>query len=405
MPLRFVGQPFSEDAQIGRVLRDALNDDELASLWIATAWAKRSGLSRIRSAVTEFTERGGASQVIVGIDEGGATREGLELCLELFRESFVYHDPGTRTFHPKLYAVEGTDRAVIVIGSGNLTRGGLFTNYEAALVLEAARDDDEDWQVRDDARAYFDRLLDGGDAIRPLDPDLIDVLEAEGWVTSEARQNARRAAESRQRRQRRRLFGGAVGGLAGAPAPELPALPDEEEDEDSVLTPPEAAPAPPPAPPPAPAHAAAPPAAPAAPPQVVARWRKRLPASDAQHQVGNITGNVRLTQAREFNGAIPFLTYFRYDFFGNETWISSRDRNNNVLEIATVPFDTTIMGVARGVVPLEIDHAPHRESEQHNHATVLHWGPLAPIMRQRDYTGRVLELARLSDGSYRLTIA
>jgi hypothetical protein len=29
MPLRFVGQPFSEDAQIGRVLRDARGDDEL----------------------------------------------------------------------------------------------------------------------------------------------------------------------------------------------------------------------------------------------------------------------------------------------------------------------------------------------------------------------------------------
>ncbi len=277
MSLRFVGQPFTEDAQIGSILRDALADDDLASLWVATAWAKRSGLSRIRSAVTAFSDRGGDSQVIVGIDEGGATREGLELCLELFQEAFVYHDPGTRTFHPKLYTVEGADRAVIVVGSGNLTRGGLFTNYEASFVLEAARANGEEWRVRDGARAYFDRLLDGGDAIRALDTDLIDLLEAEGWVTSEARQNARRSAESQQRRQRQALFGDAVRGLAGAPAPELSPLPDEDEDEDSALTVPAAAPA-------APAAPVTPAAAASAPPvTVVASWSKVMRPADSQH--------------------------------------------------------------------------------------------------------------------------
>src|SRR4051812_13610633 len=106
MGLQFIGQPFNDGGQAGEVLADALNAPWSSKLWIATAWAKRSGVGRIRSSVNEFTAAGGTSEIIVGVDEGGATREGLELCLEMFDSTLVYHDPGTRTFHPKIYAVE-----------------------------------------------------------------------------------------------------------------------------------------------------------------------------------------------------------------------------------------------------------------------------------------------------------
>jgi hypothetical protein len=406
MPLRFLGQPFSEDAQVGRVLRDAMADDEFESLWIATAWAKRSGLSRIRAAVSAFTQRGGESQVVVGIDEGGATREGLELCLDLFQESFVYHDPGTRTFHPKLYVVEGVDRAVIAVGSGNLTRGGLFTNYEASLVLNAVRANDDEWRVRDEIRAYFDRLLDGGDALRVLDEELIDLLEDEGWVTSEARQNARRSVESRERRRRQRIFGRAVAGLAGAPAPELPALPDEEEDEDSVLAPPAGPPVvPAPPPPPQTPQTAAVPAAPLPAPTIVGSWEKEMRPADAQHPENpetNPTGRLGLGQAGH---DIDHRTWFRNDLFGSATWAATTDRNGNPIEEAIVPFDVTIGGTPHGQINLKLSHAPHRQSTRGSVITILHWGALAPVLRANDYAGHTVTLARMSDGSYRLEIA
>lgn len=237
MSLRFIGQPFSEDARIGSVLSAALREPGMTDLWIATAWAKRSGISRIRSAVTEFARSGGTSEVIVGIDEGGATREGLHLSLEVFDQVSIYHDPGARTFHPKIYAVESDESAVLIVGSGNLTKGGLFTNYEGALVLDAKRANSGEWRVRDDVRSFFDGLLDAGAAVRRLDDELIEILAAEGWVSSEAKQNARRSAQSREREQQK-LFGDPVRGLAGAPAPEVEPLPAEDEDEDSVLLPP-----------------------------------------------------------------------------------------------------------------------------------------------------------------------
>jgi len=54
---------------------------------------------------------------------------------------------------------------------------------------------------------------------------------------------------------------------------------------------------------------------------------------------------------------------------------------------------------------LKVDHAPHRESGQSNHASVLHWGPLAPVLRETNYSGYTLTLERLADDSYRLDIS
>jgi hypothetical protein len=138
----------------------------------------------------------------------------------------------------------------------------------------------------------------------------------------------------------------------------------------------------------------------------VATWTKVLPASDAQHPPSpgsNPLGNVRLTQAG--HGKINWLTWFRHELFGPAKWEGVKDRNGNDVEIAWVPFVVTIGGKSHGVIELQVDHAVHRESGQHNHATVLHWGRLGPVLRRTDYTGHVLTLQRLSEGTYRLDIS
>lgn len=40
------------------------------------------------------------------------------------------------TFHPKVYLFEGKEEASAIVGSSNLTAGGLYTNLEAAIWLE-----------------------------------------------------------------------------------------------------------------------------------------------------------------------------------------------------------------------------------------------------------------------------
>ena len=70
---------------------------------------------------------------------------------------------------------------------------------------------------------------------------------------------------------------------------------------------------------------------------------------------------------------IDHRRYFRYQIFGNQTW-SSITRQGKTYDVATVPFEVTVLGNNLGVQSLVIDHAPHREADQNNVPTVLAWG-------------------------------
>lgn len=245
MDFEFLGQPFG--AQFGERLRTALVEGHFDRLRIACAWGKRSGLSRVSHALRQFRDAGGSSQAVLGVDEAGATREGLQLAMELFDDARIFYDPGHRTFHPKVYVLEG-DGAVVGVGSWNLTKGGLFTNYEAGIVARLVSG--EDAKLLRDVHAFIDHLVRQDANCRPLDDDLFRALLADRrfGIEPETTQYRRRRAERRERGDDEELdpvFGPAIGGLPGAPAPELP--PDEveeEDDDDSTIAPPAPAAAP-----------------------------------------------------------------------------------------------------------------------------------------------------------------
>jgi HKD family nuclease len=131
--LDFFGQPFSDEETTAAFLTATVEDPEIEVLTIVVAWARFRGLRRIKEALESFRARGGELRIILGIDEGGATRPGLMLALELATEAFVFHDPAGWTIHPKVYLGEGQRKAILFVGSSNATPGGLFGNYEASL--------------------------------------------------------------------------------------------------------------------------------------------------------------------------------------------------------------------------------------------------------------------------------
>ncbi len=397
MDVRFLGQPFPQSAQGGSELVAALGQEGAQHLWIATAWAKRSGLGRVADSITTFRGRGGTAEAVIGIDEGGATIEGLDLAMETFDATFVFHDPGPRTFHPKLYVVEQQRGATIIIGSGNLTKGGLFTNYEAGVVISTGESDD-DRHFLAEVRAFYEALKSSGVSCQRLTPELLSQLSSVAYITSEASQNQRRGKAS-QRRTGERLFGTPVHGLSGAPPAQIAPVEGDEEDEDTPFRTPIST-----------TDDEGPEEADDVITEgeeqerddgVAASWSKRLSASDAQHPptVGsNPTGNLRLSQAGH---PIDWRTYFRREFFGGQTWSDAAGSKQET----SVSFQVTIDGADLGVQRLPIDHAPHREAEQNNVTTILHWGPLAATLRAADYTGFYVILTRTFSGQYRLDIS
>jgi len=389
MGFRFVGQPFKDAEQLGAVITDALEDPRHDRAWIATAWGKRSGLSRIAGVVEAFRNRGGHVEAIVGVDEAGATTEGLRLALELFSVVRVFHDPGARTFHPKIYAVQGAEHAVAVVGSGNLTRGGLYTNYEGSIVADLNLNDAEDAEFLAGIRAYYDALTQLPDVCRTLDEQLIEELIADPSLVVVSEQQANRRRRLSRGQGRSPLFGGtAVPDLGDAPPPSVAPLLDGDEDDDDTLTATTSA-------------RAAEAESPSARPEAV--WWKQLTMSDAHRKpaTSHQRNGVVLNRAGH---DIPWHTWFREELFGGLSWSQVPTRNGGVKDIATVPFEVFVEDRHLGLHEMVVDHAAARISGQGNTPTYLNWSTLLPEIRANDFRDWWLELARMRDGTYRLRL-
>lgn len=103
----------------------------------AVAFVKHSGTKHIASLLNAFAKENQV-EIIVGIDHRGTSFEGLSDLMQAVAPHgrvIVFHNRLPYTFHPKIYLFKSDTAAEVVLGSGNLTEGGLFTNYEAAFRL------------------------------------------------------------------------------------------------------------------------------------------------------------------------------------------------------------------------------------------------------------------------------
>jgi hypothetical protein len=131
----FIEQPFGV-VRLGDFINAHLSDPQWTLFRAAIAFVKRSGTQHIRHNLQEFANRA-AVRMTVGIDLFGTSREALEDLLHSVPNGqiYVFHNSGPTTFHPKVYLFRNEHTADIIVGSGNLTSGGLFVNYEASLAV------------------------------------------------------------------------------------------------------------------------------------------------------------------------------------------------------------------------------------------------------------------------------
>ncbi|MBV9761917.1 MAG: hypothetical protein JO340_15250 [Acidobacteriaceae bacterium] len=184
--MQFITQPFGEP-RLGELLREHLADPQWTGFRAAVAFVKRSGTQYIRDVLRDFSARAQV-QISVGVDLCGTSREGLTDLLAAAGNGnvFVYRNNGPNTFHPKVYLFKSAKRADVIVGSGNMTGGGLFTNYEASMAAALDLADAKD-------AAFFQAIeatLDSWAQPQPglcytVTADLIEQLAAAGLVRSE----------------------------------------------------------------------------------------------------------------------------------------------------------------------------------------------------------------------------
>ena len=107
---------------------------------IAVAFLKLSGLSLIEDELQAALDRGCIVRFFVGTDFYLTDPKALRRLDRAFRQQgtsrlFLVGQSPRNTFHSKVYAFEGNGEITVIIGSANLTQGGLRDNREACCVF------------------------------------------------------------------------------------------------------------------------------------------------------------------------------------------------------------------------------------------------------------------------------
>ncbi|OIN87648.1 MAG: hypothetical protein AUJ21_11730 [Anaerolineae bacterium CG1_02_58_13] len=117
---------------------------------IAVAFAKHSGIRLIEEPLTKCLDNGGKVEFVVGLDFHTTDATVLQT-FRAFSKSYsnfsfyCFSDPSdnTVTYHPKLYLFENKGLVKSIVGSSNLTKGGLSENIEVNVLLEMESDSEK----------------------------------------------------------------------------------------------------------------------------------------------------------------------------------------------------------------------------------------------------------------------
>ena len=173
--------------RLGDFLIEGLEGDAVSFRGLS-AFARKSGISHLFSGISAFSATR-PFQLTVGVDLQGTSIEALEMLLDAASataEVLIFHNPGAPTFHPKLFRFEYSDLTELYVGSGNLTRGGLFTNYEAGILYTMKAGHDGDHGAKVALEASIDRWSDTNNPTTvALTPDVIQQLVDDGLICSE----------------------------------------------------------------------------------------------------------------------------------------------------------------------------------------------------------------------------
>ncbi len=379
---------------IGDLVLQSLADSDYHTFTCCVAFVGLSGINGIYNAINTSKAHIHTFNIIVGVDQKSTSKEALERLLSLGINAKVYRAP-PRTFHPKIYLFEGHNKCKIIIGSSNLTTGGLYTNVEASLIIEFPSTDLEGVQLLNQIHAELSTLLNNGSQnLQVVTQQLIQDLFDAGIVPDRAEKSSLHRAKvaissvktpqaaqriraafptsrvTRPQNANTRISRGASRAVAvpNRPTPNVTATQ------------------------PVPVSSA----------RGLLVWQKsKLPRSDVLISIpgSNPTGGLRLTQAKfKVSGhVINQATYFRNTLFGRFVWrqISTRP----FVEATTVPFDVTILGTHMGVWNLVVRHKPSGLAGQGNYTTSISWGQYGSNIHGANLIGKTLRLYEPAQGT------
>lgn len=343
---------------------------DLTRVLIGAAFVTRGGVRLVSTAMGPHAKK---TSVFAGIRNELTSIQGLEELVKLGVQVFVV-DVGTarRIYHPKVYLATSSTSAQLVVGSANLTTGGLNNNVEASILLSLDTSKVEEKALVDEVLAAFDTL---------------PVKQPKNVYRIKTSQDLKRLLDGGlvvdERIRRRSTSSGKKGIGAGDVPPfdfKTKHVPGLEEIVDPALAP------------------ATGPAAPGFPPgNYQLMWKSGRLARSNINLFTSPTAAKKNVLSLGQGGAevkIAFQSYFRDQVFGGLPWAPS---NVADVEEGWGTCELVVSGVAKGSFPLQIRHSLNtglKTVDQNNVTTRLVWGDMLPVVSRPENLGRTLFLSR-----------
>ncbi|EKQ72679.1 hypothetical protein HMPREF1391_00314 [Helicobacter pylori GAM100Ai] len=127
---------------ISKVINEGLRNS--LDTHIAVAFLKYSGVEIVQDALINSLEKGAEFEIIVGLDFKTTDSKSIRFLLDLNKtykklKFYCYGDKENNktdiVFHPKIYMFDNGKEKTSIIGSANLTKGGLENNFEVNTIF------------------------------------------------------------------------------------------------------------------------------------------------------------------------------------------------------------------------------------------------------------------------------
>jgi HKD family nuclease len=367
-------------ANHAKALKALLTLPNLSEVLVSVAFVREPGLDALEAAIKPLAPK---ARFFVGVRNDITSIQAVKRLLSLKVELYAV-DTGSRSilFHPKLYLAASASKAAVIIGSANLTFGGLHNNIEVSTRVNLDLTNAADKKFRDEVMDAFaempkthpqhvflikdnkhaDELFESG---RLADETLIPAPSTTSSVKKGERDDLPRMKLNFSARPRRKVA--VVKGAVRKPAKPAKAAP-------AVPLPPVSA------------------------VRYLVWESKALSERDLNIPTGPntaATGSMGLKKGALDDDKIDHRHYFREVVFADLTW--TPDPPPKKWERAHADFELVIKNLNYGAFNLKLSHLTDKKStsyKQKNFMTQLHWGDAKQYIAKRDLLERILYLYR-----------
>ena len=392
MENKFILQGITSDNHLDEIV-EAISIPDISRIIISVAFLNQRGFALLSDVIKPNADK---AIVIAGIRNGITSAQGLLSCIECGCKLYAV-DTGSKSviFHPKIYFGRSAKKAQLVLGSANLTVGGLNSNIEAGLKIEIDLNVPKDAAFVADLEAKITGIItEFPDHVFEVSSDeVVKTFLATGRLVDEKFTSVPSLGASSRNRdldivpkmklEKKKLTFASIFPIEKKAAPDLSEemaigqqyTAPEPEFLDATLT-----------------------------DKVELVWQRNpltrrslnIPTESTTHSTGS------MFFAKGQTADIDQRHYFREEIFGALDWQSDIAPGKEHLERSKGKFRIVIKGVNYGIFEMSLTHDSRTESatyDQNNSVTQLHWGEVKPLVAHEDLLDRTIYLYR--DGSQR----